>query len=112
MIFVVNFIARQICTNSRTFKITDLGTASRVVCDKDTTTIIGGAGSKQAIEGRCQELRRMIEKATSEYDKEKLQQRLAKLSGGVAVLRVGAPSEAFGPDSTSKVEKFASHPLA
>jgi chaperonin GroEL len=75
-------------------KIADLGTASRVVCDKDTTTIIGGAGAKKAIEGRCQELRRMIEKSTSEYDKEKLQQRLAKLSGGVAVLRVGAPSEA------------------
>lgn len=89
-----NFISGELGVALDGVKVTDLGAASRVVCDKDTTTIIGGAGSKQAIEGRCQELRRMIEKSTSEYDKEKLQQRLAKLSGGVAVLRVGAPSEA------------------
>jgi chaperonin GroEL len=62
--------------------------------DKDTTTIIGGAGDKHAIEGRKVQLRQQIEKATSDYDKEKLQERLAKLSGGVAVIRVGAPSEA------------------
>jgi chaperonin GroEL len=59
----------------------------------DNTTIIGGGGAKTAIEGRCQELRRQIERATSDYDKEKLQERLAKLAGGVAVIRVGAPSE-------------------
>jgi chaperonin GroEL len=64
-----------------------------VVVDKDNTTIIGGGGAKSAIEGRCQDLRRQIERATSDYDKEKLQERLAKLSGGVAVIRVGAPSE-------------------
>jgi chaperonin GroEL len=61
--------------------------------DKDNTTIIGGVGAKTAIEGRCTDLRRQIERATSDYDKEKLQERLAKLSGGVAVIRVGAPSE-------------------
>ncbi|HEY9383422.1 MAG TPA: chaperonin GroEL [Gemmatimonadales bacterium] len=71
----------------------DLGQAKRVVVDKDETTIIGGAGDRQAIEGRCQELRRQIETSTSDYDKEKLQERLAKLAGGVAVIRVGAPSE-------------------
>jgi hypothetical protein len=72
----------------------DLGQAKRVVVDKDNTTIIGGAGKKSAIEGRCAELRRQIEDTTSDYDREKLQERLAKLSGGVAVIRVGAPSEA------------------
>jgi chaperonin GroEL len=70
-----------------------LGSAKRVVVDRDTTTIVGGGGAKEAIEGRCRELRRQIEDATLDYDKEKLQERLAKLSGGVAVVRVGAPSE-------------------
>ena len=72
----------------------DLGQAKRVVIDKDNTTIIGGAGQKSAIEGRCAELRRQIDETTSDYDREKLEERLAKLSGGVAVIRVGAPSEA------------------
>ncbi|HMA41805.1 MAG TPA: chaperonin GroEL [Gemmatimonadales bacterium] len=71
----------------------ELGKAKRIVVDKDNTTIIGGAGAKEAVEGRCQDLRRQIERATSDYDKEKLQERLAKLAGGVAVIRVGAPSE-------------------
>ena len=71
-----------------------LGKAKRVVMDKDTTTIVGGAGAKSAIVGRCRELRKQIEETTSDYDKEKLQERLAKLTGGVAVIRVGAPSEA------------------
>jgi chaperonin GroEL len=70
-----------------------LGKAQRIVVDRDSTTIIGGGGDKAAIEGRCNELRRQIEETTSDYDKEKLQERLAKLSGGVAVIRVGAPSE-------------------
>jgi len=70
-----------------------LGRAKRVVVDKDTTTIIGGAGDKAAIDGRMGQIRREIEKATSDYDREKLEERLAKLAGGVAVIRVGAPSE-------------------
>jgi chaperonin GroEL len=70
-----------------------LGRAKRVVSDKDTTTIIGGAGDRKAIEGRMAQIRREIEKSTSDYDKEKLEERLAKLAGGVAVIRVGAPSE-------------------
>ncbi|MCC7008479.1 MAG: chaperonin GroEL [Acidobacteria bacterium] len=74
-------------------QLEDLGKAHRIVIDKDTTTIVGGGGTRAAIEGRCQELRRQIEKASSDYDKEKLEERLAKLSGGVAVVRVGAPSE-------------------
>jgi chaperonin GroEL len=71
-----------------------LGKARRVVADKDTTTIIGGAGARAAIDGRIRQIRLEMDKATSTYDKEKLQERLAKLAGGVAVIRVGAPSEA------------------
>ena len=71
-----------------------LGHAKRVVIDKDNTTIIGGGGDKKRINGRIEQIRREIEKTTSDYDREKLQERLAKLSGGVAVIRVGAPSEA------------------
>jgi chaperonin GroEL len=70
-----------------------LGRAKRVVVDKDNTTIIGGAGERKAIEDRIQQIKREIDKSTSDYDKEKLRERLAKLAGGVAVIRVGAPSE-------------------
>jgi chaperonin GroEL len=71
-----------------------LGKAKRVLVDKDNTTIIGGGGSRTDIDSRVQQIRREIDKTTSEYDREKLRERLAKLVGGVAVIRVGAPSEA------------------
>jgi chaperonin GroEL len=71
-----------------------LGRAKRIVVDKDNTTIIGGAGDRKRIDGRIEQIRREIEKTTSDYDREKLQERLAKLAGGVAVIRVGAPTEA------------------
>jgi chaperonin GroEL len=74
--------------------IEQLGSAKRVVVDKDNTTIIGGTGDRKQINGRVEQIRREIEKTTSDYDKEKLQERLAKLAGGVAVIRVGAPTEA------------------
>jgi len=73
--------------------IAQLGSAKRIVVSKDDTTIIGGAGGREQIDGRTAQIRREIENATSDYDREKLQERLAKLSGGVAVVRVGAPSE-------------------
>jgi chaperonin GroEL len=73
--------------------VEQLGTAKRVVVDKENTTIIGGAGDRKQIDGRIEQIRREIEKTTSDYDREKLQERLAKLAGGVAVIRVGAPSE-------------------
>ena len=73
--------------------LTDLGRAQRVVVDKDSATVIGGGGDRAAIDGRIQQIRREIEGSTSDYDREKLQERLAKLAGGVAVIRVGAPSE-------------------
>jgi chaperonin GroEL len=71
----------------------DLGRVKKIVVDKDNTTLVEGAGASAAIDGRKQQLRQLIEKTTSDYDREKLQERLAKLSGGVAVIRVGAPSE-------------------
>jgi chaperonin GroEL len=88
----------QVISEELGFKLEDvslpqLGRAQRVVVDKDTTTIIGGAGSKSAIQGRVQMIRKEIDKTTSDYDREKLEERLAKLSGGVAVIRVGAPTE-------------------
>ena len=75
-------------------KIEDLGRAKRVIVTRDATTIVGGGGTHEQIEGRCTEIRRQIADSTSDYDKEKLEERLARLSGGVAVIRVGAPSEA------------------
>ena len=71
-----------------------LGRAARVVADKENTTLIGSGGDRARIDGRIQQIRREIEKTTSDYDREKLEERLAKLSGGVAVIRVGAPTEA------------------
>ena len=83
--------------------LADLGTAKRVVIDKDKTTIIGGAGSKIAIDARANDIRKQISETTSDYDREKLQERLAKLAGGVAVIRVGAPSE---PEMKNRKEAF------
>jgi len=74
--------------------LTSLGRVKRIVVDRDKTTLIGGAGDPKAIEGRRNQIRQQIAKTTSDYDREKLEERLAKLSGGVAVVRVGAPSEA------------------
>ena len=86
-------IAEELGIKLENVTMEQLGKARRVVIDKDTTTIVGGGGQRAAIEGRCRELRKQIEDTTSDYDKEKLRERLAKLTGGVAVIRVGAPSE-------------------
>jgi chaperonin GroEL len=74
-------------------ELSDLGRAKKIVVDKDATTIIEGAGKKSEITGRCEQIRSMIEKTTSDYDREKLQERLAKLTGGVAIIRVGGATE-------------------
>lgn len=87
-------IAEELGIKLENVTMEQLGKAKRVVMDKDTTTIVGGLGARSAIDGRCRELRKQIEETTSDYDKEKLRERLAKLTGGVAVIRVGAPSEA------------------
>ncbi|HLA12747.1 MAG TPA: chaperonin GroEL [Pyrinomonadaceae bacterium] len=85
-------------------QITDLGTAKRVVIDKEATTIVEGAGSSKAIQGRVATIKRQIEETTSDYDREKLQERLAKLAGGVAVLRVGAATETELKETKARVE--------
>jgi len=85
-------------------KLEDLGKAKKVVVDKDNTTIIDGAGSHKEIEGRIKQIRAQIEETTSDYDKEKLQERLAKLAGGVAVIKVGAATETEMKEKKARVE--------
>jgi len=85
-------------------KLEDLGTAKKITIDKDNTTIVEGAGTKAAIEGRVKQLRAQIEETTSDYDREKLQERLAKLVGGVAVIKVGAATETEMKEKKARVE--------
>jgi chaperonin GroEL len=84
--------------------VTDLGRAKRIVVDKDNTTIIDGGGDTDKIQGRIKEIRSAVEKSTSDYDKEKLQERLAKLAGGVAVINVGAATESEMKEKKARVE--------
>ncbi len=84
--------------------LTDLGTAKKVTIDKENTTIVEGAGASEAIQGRVKQIRAQIETSTSDYDKEKLQERLAKLVGGVAVIKVGAASETEMKEKKARVE--------
>ena len=81
-----------------------LGTAKRIVVDKENTTIVQGAGKKKDIEGRCNQIRAQIEETTSDYDREKLQERLAKLAGGVAVIKVGGATEVEVKEKKDRVE--------
>jgi len=85
-------------------KLEDLGKAKKVVVDKDNTTLVEGAGSTKEIEGRIKQIRAQIEETTSDYDKEKLQERLAKLAGGVAVIKVGAATETEMKEKKARVE--------
>ncbi len=85
-------------------KLEDLGTAKRITIDKDNTTIVDGGGDDATIEGRVKEIREQIEKTTSDYDREKLQERLAKLVGGVAVIKVGAATETEMKEKKARVE--------
>ncbi len=85
-------------------QIPDLGSAKRVIVDKDSTTIVEGAGDPNGIQGRVATIRRQIEETTSDYDREKLQERLAKLAGGVAVVKVGAPTETAMKEIKTRVE--------
>src|SRR5712692_6745223 len=85
-------------------QLEDLGKAKRVMIDKDNTTIVEGAGTRKAIDGRVKQLRAQIEESTSDYDREKLQERLAKLVGGVAVIKVGAATETEMKEKKARVE--------
>ncbi|HEY6247196.1 MAG TPA: chaperonin GroEL [Pyrinomonadaceae bacterium] len=84
--------------------VSDLGTAKRVIIDKENTTIVEGGGDRKAIQGRVATIRKQIEETTSDYDREKLQERLAKLAGGVAVVKVGAPTETAMKEMKMRVE--------
>ena len=84
--------------------IDDLGRAKKVTIDKDNTTIVEGAGTSEAIQGRIKQIRAQIEDTTSDYDREKLEERLAKLAGGVAIIKVGAPTESAMKETKARVE--------
>ena len=86
-------IASELGKKLENASLSDMGSASRVVIDKDKTTIVGGKGDKPRVEARAEQLRRQMKEATSDYDREKLEERVAKLSGGVAVIKAGAPTE-------------------
>jgi chaperonin GroEL len=97
-------IAEELGLKLENVTVKDLGKAKRIVIDKDNTTLIDGAGAKKDIEGRCSEIRNQIEETTSDYDREKLQERLAKLVGGVAVIKVGAATETEMKEKKARVE--------
>ena len=97
-------IAEELGIKLENVTLQDLGRAKRIVVDKDNTTIIDGAGKKADIEGRIKQIRAQIEETTSDYDREKLQERLAKLVGGVAVIRVGAATEVEMKEKKARVE--------
>ncbi|MBI1910600.1 MAG: chaperonin GroEL [Deltaproteobacteria bacterium] len=97
-------IAEELGIKLETVDVKDLGKAKRVVVDKENTTIIDGAGKKDAIEARVKQIRAQIEETTSDYDREKLQERLAKLAGGVAVINVGAATETEMKEKKARVE--------
>jgi chaperonin GroEL len=97
-------IAEELGLKLENVGLKDLGQAKRVIVDKDNTTIVEGAGKKSAIEGRISQIRAQIEETTSDYDREKLQERLAKLAGGVAVVKVGAATEVEMKEKKARVE--------
>jgi chaperonin GroEL len=97
-------IAEDLGIKLESVTLKDLGRAKRVTIDKDNTTIVDGGGTKQAIEARVKQIRAQIEETTSDYDREKLQERLAKLVGGVAVINVGAATETEMKEKKARVE--------
>ena len=97
-------IAEELGLKLENLTLNDLGRCKRIVIDKDNTTIVGGAGKKDAIQARIKQIRAQIEETTSDYDREKLQERLAKLAGGVAVLRVGAATEVEMKEKKARVD--------
>lgn len=97
------FVSEDIGKKFDTIELDDLGTASKVVSDKENTTIVGGEGAKDKIDERIKQIRSQVQKADSSFDKEKLQERLGKLSGGVAVIKVGAPTEAAQKELKDRV---------
>lgn len=99
-----NFVSEDLGRKLESVELADLGHAHRVVSTKETTTIVGGKGNKKAIDDRIEQLKVQIKKTDSDFDKEKLQERLGKLSGGVAVIKVGAPTESAQRELKQRVE--------
>jgi chaperonin GroEL len=97
-------IAEEVGLSLEKASLDDLGNAKRVVVSKENTTIVGGAGKTKEIQGRVEQIRAQIEEATSDYDKEKLQERMAKLAGGVAVIKIGAATEVEMKEKKARVE--------
>jgi chaperonin GroEL len=97
-------VSEDLGTKLENLAVADLGKAKRINIDKDNTTIVDGAGSRSAIEGRVKQIRAQIDETTSDYDREKLQERLAKLIGGVAVINVGAATETEMKEKKARVE--------
>jgi chaperonin GroEL len=97
-------VAEELGVKLESLTLKDLGRCKKITMDKDNTTIVGGAGVKKDIEARCNQIRKQVEETTSDYDREKLQERLAKLAGGVAIVRVGAATEAEMKEKKARVE--------
>ncbi|MDE2824089.1 MAG: chaperonin GroEL, partial [Chloroflexota bacterium] len=97
-------ISEEVGRKLDSVNVEDLGRARRVVSSKEDTTFVDGAGSEDAIQGRIQQIKQQIEETTSDYDREKLQERLAKLSGGVAIIKVGAATEVELKEKKLRVE--------
>ena len=98
------FFSEDLGRNLEEIELTELGTAKKVIVTKDDTIIIDGAGKRAAIKARCDQIRKQIDRATSDYDREKLQERLAKLTGGVAIINVGAATETAMKERKARVE--------
>ena len=97
-------ISEDLGVKLESVKITDLGSCKKIKVDKDNSTVVGGSGKKSDIEARCNQIRQQVEETTSDYDKEKLQERLAKLAGGVAVIKVGGATEVEVKERKDRVE--------
>jgi chaperonin GroEL len=98
------FISEEVGRTLESIEVSDLGSAKKVVVNKEETVIVEGSGTEKAVEARVSEIKKQIEKTSSDYDKEKLQERLAKISGGVAVIKVGAASEVEAKEKKQRVE--------
>lgn len=103
-----NFVSKDLGKKIENVDLSDLGEARRVVSNKDNTTLVGGKGDKQEIENRVAQLRKQLENTESSFDKEKLQERIGKLSGGVAVIKVGAPTEVEQKEKQHRIEDAVS----
>ena len=102
---MVSVISEDLGIKLENVKLDDLGSCKKVKVDKDNSTIVNGSGKKSDIEARCSSIKQQIDETTSDYDKEKLQERLAKLAGGVAVIKVGGATEVEVKERKDRVRR-------